>query len=78
MKGNGRENKGLKILRDRYRKAFRVPKNLNYYPNDEDLNKAERGIIRDDLLQRRVPFFFPVSVSVKRLLKKRPPRGTAL
>ncbi|MCF8082309.1 MAG: hypothetical protein K9M96_04385 [Deltaproteobacteria bacterium] len=43
MRSNDRKNNGLKMLCDGYRKAFRVPENLNYY-YDEDLKEAEKNL----------------------------------
>lgn len=58
MRGNDKENNGLKKLCDVYRKAFRVPENLNYY-SDEDLKKAEKKFIRYCLLHDKAPFLSP-------------------
>ena len=43
LKGN--KASGLKLLRDTYRKKFRVPENMNYY-SEEDFKKAEKKYVK--------------------------------
>ena len=41
----GKKKRGFKLLRDMYRKKFRVPENMDYY-SKEDLKKAEKKYVK--------------------------------
>ncbi len=45
----GKKGSGVKLLRDMYRKKFRIPENIDYY-NKEDLKKAEKKYVKLCLL----------------------------
>ena len=45
MEIKGKKGRGFKLLRDLYRKRFRVPENMNYY-SKEDLKKAEKKYVK--------------------------------
>ncbi len=45
MDVKGKKGSGVKLLRDRYRKKFRVPENMNFY-SKEDLKKAEKKYVK--------------------------------
>lgn len=42
--------KGIRLILKRYRDAFRIPENLNYY-SEEDYQAAERKFVKFALLQ---------------------------
>jgi len=58
MKSNFRENAGLNQLYHSYRKAFRIPENLNYY-SAEDFRIAERKFIKHGLMNGNIELFTP-------------------
>jgi hypothetical protein len=41
----GKKGSGVKLLREMYRKKFRIPENMNYY-SKEDLKKAEKKYVK--------------------------------
>ena len=41
----GKKGSGVKLLREMYRKKFRIPENTNYY-SQEDLKKAEKKYVK--------------------------------
>ena len=41
----GKKGSGVKLLREMYRKKFRIPENTNYY-SKEDLKKAEKKYVK--------------------------------
>ena len=41
----GKKGNGVKLLREMYRKKFRIPENMDYY-SKEDLKKAEKKYIK--------------------------------
>ena len=43
LKGN--KGNGVKLLKERYRKKFRIPENMDYY-SKEDLKKAEKKYVK--------------------------------
>ena len=45
MDVKGKKGSGVKLLRDRYRKKFRVPENMNFY-SKKDLKKAEKKYVK--------------------------------
>jgi len=45
MKKNSRDDCGIEKLIKRYKKAFRIPENLNHY-SQEDYKTAERRFIK--------------------------------
>jgi hypothetical protein len=45
MKKSSKKNVGLKLLIDKYRKAFRIPENIDYY-SDKDYQIAEKKFIK--------------------------------
>ncbi len=45
----GKKGSGVKLLREMYRKKFRIPENINYYCK-EDLKKAEKKYVKLCLL----------------------------
>jgi hypothetical protein len=49
MSLNSKEKNGAKLLRDMYRKKFRVPENMNYY-SKKDLKRAEKKYVKLCLL----------------------------
>ncbi|GEM_PF-1447453 len=56
MKGNHKENTGLRQLYETCQKAFRIPENLNYY-SVEDFKAAERRFIKHAMLCGCVDLF---------------------
>ena len=45
MDVKGKKASGVKLLREMYRKKFRVPENMNYY-SEEDFKKAEKKYVK--------------------------------
>jgi len=45
MKGMKEEDVGIRQLRDRFRKAFRTPENLQHY-SEKDFREAERKFVK--------------------------------
>jgi hypothetical protein len=45
MDVKGKKGSGVKLLKTRYRKKFRIPENTNYY-SKEDLKKAEKKYVK--------------------------------
>ena len=45
MDVKGKKGSGFKLLKDMYRKKFRVPENMNYY-SEEDFKKAEKKYVK--------------------------------
>ena len=45
MEIKGKKGSGVKLLREMYRKKFRIPENMNYY-SKEDLKKAEKKYVK--------------------------------
>ena len=45
----GKKGSGVKLLREMYRKKFRIPENINYY-GKEDLKKAEKKYVKSCLI----------------------------
>jgi len=45
MDVKGKKGSGVKLLREMYRKKFRIPENMNYY-SKEDLKKAEKKYVK--------------------------------
>ena len=45
MDVKGNKSSGVKLLRDMYRKKFRVPENMDYY-SKEDLKEAEKKYVK--------------------------------
>ena len=41
----GEKGSGVKLLKERYRKKFRIPENMDYY-SKEDLKKAEKKYVK--------------------------------
>ncbi len=41
----GKKGSGVKLLREMYRKKFRIPENTDYY-NREDYKKAEKKFVK--------------------------------
>lgn len=48
MNKPSKKNVGLKLLIDKYKKAFRIPENINYY-SDKDYQNAEKKFIKHSL-----------------------------
>jgi len=49
MDVKGKKGSGVKLLREMYRKKFRIPENMNYY-SKEDLKKAEKKYVKKCLI----------------------------
>ena len=49
MEIKGKKGSGFKLLRDLYRKKFRIPENMDYY-SKEDYKKAEKKYVKLCLL----------------------------
>jgi len=45
MELKGNKGNGVKLLKEMYRKKFRIPENMDYYSN-EDLKKAEKKYVK--------------------------------
>jgi hypothetical protein len=45
MDGKPKQNSGLQLLIDRYRKKFQIPENLNYY-SSKNYKLAERKYLK--------------------------------
>ena len=45
MEIKGKKGSGVKLLREMYRKKFRITENINYY-SKEDLKKAEKKYVK--------------------------------
>jgi len=45
MDVKGKKGSGVKLLREMYRRKFRIPENMNYY-SKEDLKKAEKKYVK--------------------------------
>ena len=58
MKNSFQKNAGIQKLRENFKKAFRIPENLNYY-SPADFRVAERKFIRHCLRLRQNGFFTP-------------------
>ena len=41
----GKKGSGVKLLKEMYRKKFRIPENVDYY-SKEDLKKAEKKYVK--------------------------------
>jgi hypothetical protein len=50
MKSYGRENTGLELLLQRYRRIFRIPENLNHY-SKTDYQIAEKKFLKYALVR---------------------------
>ena len=53
MKKPSKKNVGLKLLIDKYKKAFRIPENINYY-SDKDYQNAEKKFIKHSLSKGKI------------------------
>ena len=49
MEIKGKKGSGVKLLRQMYRKKFRIPENIDYY-SKEDFKKAEKKYVKLCLL----------------------------
>jgi hypothetical protein len=49
MEIKGRKGSGVKLLKERYRKNFRIPENIDHY-SKEDFKKAEKKYVKLCLL----------------------------
>jgi hypothetical protein len=53
MKKDGKENAGIQLLLKKYRSAFRIPENTEYY-SKPDYETAEKKFLQYALMVRKV------------------------